>query len=217
MFVEEVMRRKVITVRPDQTVLEALQLAKVNRIRHLPVTRDNNNKLVGIVSDRDLRDVSPSVLLEQHSAVLQSTKVEEIMKREVITVHPLDCLDDAARLMYKHRIGCLPVVRRDRLVGIITDTDLLRTLIELIGSTDTGSTLEIKVPERYGSLAEITEIIKKHKISIASCFIRPDKSPQHRLIVMRLKTIDPTQIIAKIQKAGYQVLRPFAGEDEHHE
>ncbi len=211
MLVEEVMRKKVIAVKPDQSVLEAMHLIKANRIRHLPVIQEG--KLVGIVSDRDLRDVSPSVLLKEHSSVIQNTKIQKIMKRDVIAIHPLDYLEDAARLMYDHKIGCLPVICGSELVGIITETDLLRALIELTGSTTPGSTLEIRVPERYGSLAEITKIIKNNKVSISSCFIRPDRSPQYRLIVMRLKTIDPAKIISEIQEAGYQVLRPLLGGD----
>jgi len=211
LFVEDIMRKKLITIKMEQTILHALQLIKVNRIRHLPVL--HNGELVGIVSDRDLRDVSPSVLLNEHSFILQNTSVKQIMKHEVIVIHPLDYLEDAVKLMYDHRIGCLPVTRNDRLVGIVTETDLLRALIELTGSTEPGSTLEIRVPERYGPLAEITKIVKNNKVSINSCFIRPDQSPQYRLIVMRLKTIDPANIIQEIQQAGYQVLRPLVGGD----
>jgi len=212
-LVEEVMRKKVITIHPEQSVLEALQIIRANRIRHLPVT--DANDLVGIVSDRDLRDVSPSVLTNEDTQLLQQTRIRQIMIEDVISVHPLDYLEDAAMLMYQHTIGCLPVIRQKRLIGIVTETDLLRALVELTGAIDPGSTLEIRVPERYGPLAEITQIIKAHKVSIASCFIRPDSSSQHRLITLRLRTIDPTEIISQIASAGYQMLRPFAkGEDK---
>ena len=167
--------------------------------------------LQGIVSDRDLRDVSPSVLLDHHSQILVKTTIKHIMKSEVVVVHPLDYVVEAAKLMYNHRIGCLPVLSDGQLVGIITETDLMRALIELTGSTEPGSTLEVLVPERYGPLAEITKIVKDNKVSIASCYIRPDRSLDHRRIVIRVKTIDPSKIIQGIQAAGYQVIRPLLG------
>lgn len=214
LFIEEVMNNQLITIEPEKSVLEALHLLRANRIRHLPVV-SSTGKLVGIVSDRDLRDVSPSVLFNENSTILQNTKVAELMIEDVIVIHPLDYLEDAARLMYDHRIGCLPVTRQQQVVGIITETDLLRSLIELTGSTEPGSTLEIRVPERYGPLAEITQIVKKNKVSIASCFIMPDRASAYRLVVMRLKTIDPANIIKEIQQAGFQVLRPHAGGVTH--
>ncbi len=213
MLIEEVMRKEVITIHPEKSVLDALQIIRANRIRHLPVTEAND--LVGIVSDRDLRDVSPSVLSNEDTQLLQRTKIKQIMIEDVISVHPLDYLEDAAMLMYQHTIGCLPVIRQKRMIGIVTETDLLRALVELTGAIDPGSTLEIRVPERYGPLAEITNIVKDHKVSIASCFIRPDSSSKHRLITLRLRTIDPTDIISQIANAGYKMIRPFAkGEDK---
>ena len=127
MLVEDVMTRKVITASPDTTVMDTLNLARSNRIRHVPVTE--NGILKGVVSDRDLRDVSPSILESEDADLLESTLLKDIMVKDVVTIHPLDTVEDAARLLYKHKIGCLPVVTgKNKLVGIVTDGDILSAL-----------------------------------------------------------------------------------------
>lgn len=129
MIVEKLMTRKVITVHPEDTVLEALTVARTNRIRHVPVVEGKTLK--GIVSDRDLRDVSPSVLASKDVHLLEGTLVKEIMHTDVITASPSDPVEEAARMLYEHRIGSLPVVvDGDQLVGIITHKDVLFCFVE---------------------------------------------------------------------------------------
>ncbi|KKM08963.1 acetoin utilization protein AcuB [Clostridiales bacterium PH28_bin88] len=208
MLVEEVMQAKVIVLRPGDTVLHALQAAKAHRIRHLPVVE--GEKLVGIVSDRDLRDVSPSVLCPERPELLETTRVEDIMKTRVITAHPLDTMDEAARLMYEHKIGCLPVVRGDEMVGIVTETDLLRALVELMGGAEPGSSLRVEVPHRPGSLAQVADIIQRHGVNLLSVLITPAKDSNNRILMIRVHTIAPQGLIRDINAAGYQVVWPLS-------
>lgn len=210
MLVEELMQVKVISLHPGDSVLMALETAKTYRIRHLPVVE--GGKLVGIVSDRDLRDVSPSVLCPERPEILETMRVRDIMKTRVITVHPLDTIDEAARLMYDHRIGCLPVVRGDEMVGIVTETDLLRAIVELMGGAEPGSSLRVEVPHRPGSLARVADIIQRHGVNLLSVLITPAKDSNHRVLMIRVQTIAPQALIREINAAGYRVVGPLSME-----
>lgn len=205
--IENVMIKKVITVSAEITIAEALRVSKKYKIRHLPVVDENNN-LIGIVSDRDLRDVCPSTLCPENPEVLKTTFIKDIMKTDVITIHPLEFLEEAARLLYEHRIGCLPVVRNNTLVGIVTETDILRSLVEILGLLKPGSHMEIEVPNRPGVLADIATIVKKHGVNIISVVLTPGKTLDRQIVVMRLQAIDLRKIIADVEEAGFSVEWP---------
>ena len=123
MLVKERMSPRFITIGPDASLAEARSLLDQHRIRHLPVVEDGNP--VGIITDRDIRSAAPASSLGQ-------VKVGEIMTRNLITVTPGTQVQEAAKLMVTHRIGGLPVQRDGRLVGIITETDLLNALVEIM-------------------------------------------------------------------------------------
>lgn len=131
MAIQEYMTVNPITVRSDDSIWHALKMLQSHEIRHLPVIQ--GKRLVGIISDRDFRQVLPSSLAMpeeqgQFRAWGTQVKVGEIMTRKILTVTPETRTDKAARLMVEHRIGCLPVVRGSTLVGIITRMDLLRAM-----------------------------------------------------------------------------------------
>jgi acetoin utilization protein AcuB len=126
--VAERMTPAVVTIRRDTTAPTAWALMKVRHFRHLPVV-DDRGRIVGIVSDRDLTHV-PSTSTRAGQAVPTSVPVERIMTAVVISVRPDDDIAEAARLMWEHKIGALPVVDNGRLVGILSEIDLLRVLSE---------------------------------------------------------------------------------------
>lgn len=206
MLVKEIMSRQVITVSPNDTLQQALTKAMSHRIRHLPVV--DKDRLVGIVSDRDLRDARPSSLFPADTALLEQIPVSKIMHTQVITAHPLDPIDEAARLLYEHRIGCLPVIQAQQLVGIVTETDVLRRLVELTGATKPGSHLEVEVPDQPGMLAAIAEIIKEHDVNISSILTMPGSCERCLVLALRLQAMDLRPIIKGIKALGYRVLWP---------
>jgi len=128
MIVKDIMTKNVVTANPNDTVLEALKLVKIHKIRHLPIV--DGEALVGIVSDRDLRSVSPSILASMDIDLLEKTLVKDIMIKDVVTITPEESVEEAARLLYKHKIGCLPVIQDNKLVGIVTDGDILYCFVE---------------------------------------------------------------------------------------
>lgn len=207
MLVKEIMTTNVITVSPESNLSTALELINSNRIRHLPVIL--NDKLVGIVSDRDLRDAKPSVLTPDDNLILSNIKVEKIMKRNVIYAHPLDAVDEAALLLYKHRIGCLPVINNGKIVGIITHGDLIRALVELMGVETPGSLIIIEFLDRPGVLAEVSKIISDKGININSVFLRKVKErPTFSILTMRIGTSMPDTIVKELRRVGLKVLWP---------
>lgn len=134
MLVEEVMSRSVVTLTPEDTLRDAVRLLRSNRIRHLPVVDDL--KLVGIVTDRDVKRATPSVLSgvdrEEYDRVLATTKVLQFMTREPITVTPKTGLKAAVEIFIERKVGALPVVQDSQLVGILTDVDILRVAHDLL-------------------------------------------------------------------------------------
>ncbi len=136
MFVEDVMSRSVVTLAPEDTLRDALNLLRSNRVRHLPVV--DGSALVGIVPDRDVKRATPSVLSgvdrDEHDRVLATTKVAQFMTREPITVTPKSGLKAAVKIFLDRRVGALPVVEDGHLVGILSDIDILRAAHDLLPS-----------------------------------------------------------------------------------
>lgn len=209
MIVEEIMKTEIITLTEDQPIREAANLMMQHKVRHLPIiTKDN--QLIGLVSDRDIRDATPSILSnpEEQTHVLKKP-IKTIMTTNLITGHPLDFVEEIGAIFYEHHISCLPIVKDKKLVGIITETDLLHTLIELTGANQPASQFEVKAPNRAGVLNEITAVFRELKVNILSVLIYPDKKDESfKIIVIRAQTINPIGLIDNIKKAGYQVLWP---------
>jgi acetoin utilization protein AcuB len=140
MFVGERMSKPVITLRPDSPVHDALAMFRKEHIRRAPVM--DNNELVGIASERDLLNASPSsatsLSVWELNYLISKVTVKDVMTRGVITVSEDTPIEEAARIMADKKIGGLPVMDGKRLVGIITETDLFKVLLELMGARDKG-------------------------------------------------------------------------------
>lgn len=212
MLVEDIMKRDVITVDPSDSIRLALLKVHQYRVRHLPVV--SCGKLVGIISDRDVRDACPSVISEPHQDddKVLNTPVSSIMRKDVITTHPLDFIEEAALSLYDNRIGCLPVVVDDELKGIITETDILHTLVELMGVHYPSSHIEVEVEDRAGLLADVATIFKEAKCNVTSVLVLPGKHLGKKNLVFRVQTIDPRHVVAKIEAAGYRIVWPRESE-----
>ncbi|WP_338472054.1 acetoin utilization AcuB family protein [Niallia sp. XMNu-256] len=209
MIVEEIMTTNLITLNEEQTISEAHKLMHLHKIRHIPIL-DNKDRLIGLVSDRDVRDALPSILIdiEKEKDVLH-LPIKKIMKTNLITGHPLDFVEEIGAIFYEHKIGCLPIVRDHQLVGLITTSDLLHSLVELTGAHQPGSQIEVKVPNQAGVLYEVSKFFHARKAKILSVLLYPDKSDERfKVFVIRVQTINPTDIINDLKNAGYEVLWP---------
>ena len=198
--VRDSMTRDVITLGPEASAAEAWAVCKEHTIRHLPIVQEG--RLVGLVSDRDLRDVRGG---DRESDTPRWVRLGDMMTRNVVTIHPLETIEHAAREIYDRKIGCLPVVADDELVGIITSADMMRTLIEMVGAHGFGTWVEVEVPNEPGTLADVTDVIRDRKVNIASIFLGPASRETNRLVVLRLETTKPAGIVESLRDAGYGV------------
>ncbi|WP_428911298.1 acetoin utilization AcuB family protein [Niallia sp. Krafla_26] len=209
MIVEEIMTKKLITLKEYQTILEAHTLMHQYKIRHIPIT-DEKDCLIGLISDRDIRDALPSILLDtEKEKDVHQLPVNKIMQKDIITGHPLDFVEEIGSIFYEHKISCLPIVQDHKLVGIITTSDLLHSLVELTGAHQPGSQIEVKVPNQAGVLYEVTKFFHVRKAKILSVLLYPDKKDERfKVFVIRVQTINPIDIIDDLINAGYEVLWP---------
>jgi len=161
MFVGERMSRPVISVSPDAPINEVLAMFKREHIRRAPVMKER--KLVGIVSERDLLNASPSPVTSlsvwEMNYLISKVKVKEVMSRKVITVDKDTPIEEAARIMADKKIGGMPVTSSEKVVGMITETDLFKVLLELMGARQKATRVTATIPDQPGELAKVTKAI----------------------------------------------------------
>lgn len=207
MLLEEIMKTEVHSLNPRQTVQDVFELFEKQRIRHAPVLEDG--KVVGVVSDRDLKDALPSRFTENPKGTPYLKTVEEIMTADPVIAHPMDTVEEIAMVFYEQQIGCLPIVSGGKLAGFITETDLLYTFIELTGTHQPGSQIELRVQDRSGVLLEVSKIFYEHKINVLSVLVYPDREKEeNKILVFRVQTMNPLALINDLRKEGFDVLWP---------
>jgi acetoin utilization protein AcuB len=208
MLVKNHMTRDPVAASPDHTLATALRLTREHRVRHLPVVA--GGKLVGIISDRDIRLAMPSPIAVDEGDrqdFLDRTSVAQVMTREVISAGAADTVEDAAKTLYRHRIGAVPVVDADdRLLGILTETDVLHAFVEILGGSEPSTRLEVELRDRPGELARAVGILGETlRLNITSVLVPPTRERGSRTAILHVATIDPREAIAALEEAGYRV------------
>jgi acetoin utilization protein AcuB len=202
MLVKERMTRNPITIRPDMPVTEAQALLKREHIHHLPVL-DKDDRLVGIVAEKDLLYASPSpattLSVYEMTSLLSKLKVEKVMTTKLITVTEDVPIEEAARVMADSSIGGLPVMRGRVLVGIITESDLFRVFIELFGARQKGVRLSLRVPNEKGSLAKITAAITAAGGNIIAMGTFLGEDPTRGLCTVKVDSIGRDALLAAVK------------------
>jgi len=213
MLVRSKMTPKVITAAPNTSLADALSITRGNRIRHLPIVE--HERLVGLVTDRDLRLAMPPLWASDadHTelrAALQTRMVSEVMVKDIIVTSPDTPVEEAARSLYEHRIGCLPVLEGDELVGIITETDVLRAFVELFGVDENGTRLEILINNKPGELSRVVRAIGvEFKLNITGIVVPPiGEKAVEQLAVVRVSTRDAGPLMEHLRRLGYRVGSP---------
>jgi acetoin utilization protein AcuB len=209
LLVKDRMSKSPITIKRDDSFQTALNLLRQGGVRHLPVLE--GKKLVGILTDRDLRQASPSpatsLSIYEIKYLLNKIVVEDLMVKDVITVPAATTIESAAKLLYEHKIGALPVVdEKEELLGIITETDILETFVEATGLGEPSSRIEVEMEDKPGALAKVAQLIKKHDVNIISVMTIPATTKAKRIVVFRLATTNPSAVRNEIEGAGYAVL-----------
>lgn len=204
------MRKAVITIQPDDTLAHAQSLMRAHGIRHLPVLE--GGRLVGIVSSHDVHGAVPLPTAPEegraYAEKLQALPASAVMSREVVAVAPFTPIEHCAKLMTQYKIGCLPVVAAGRLEGIVTTTDVMGMMAEMMGASEIGSRIEVEIPAASGAMSEVTRIIEGQGVRIASIAGVPLPAGERTILVMRLRTINPRPIVRALEEAGYRVPAP---------
>lgn len=210
-FMREKIERNPVTISPDASFFEARVLIHEKGIRHLPVV-DKNNHLVGIITDRDIREAAPSdatlLSVQELNYLLGKLKVKSIMtpKEKLITITPDTVIEEAVQLMHDHKIGCLPVIEGEKLYGIFTETDALAHFVDIFGLKVRGTRLTVALEDKPGTMLGILEIMKKHNVNIISIVTPSFMVEGKRIAAIRIQTEDYQNIIKDLEKAGYPVL-----------
>ncbi|HUE95494.1 MAG TPA: CBS and ACT domain-containing protein [Longimicrobiaceae bacterium] len=209
MLVRDWMQREVVTVTPDDTLATALELTREHRVRHLPVVLSGGG-LAGLLSDRDIRLAMPSPLTtadaERHE-FLERTAIAGIMTRDVITTGAEETIEEAAKQLYRHRIGSLPVVAADgRLEGIITETDILHAFVRILGVVEPSTRIEVALEDLPGELGRaLTVIGEAVGLNVVSAIVPPLRDGGRKTAILNVATIDPREAIAALRSAGFPV------------
>ncbi len=209
MLVKERMTRHPITIRPDISLHDALRAMRQEKVRRLPVV-NRDGQLVGIVLEKDLLYASPSpatsLSVYEMNYLMSKITVENLMTRDVITVSE-DCpLEEAARIMADNQISGLPVLRDDRLVGMITESDLFKVFLELLGAREWGLRVTIKVQEGRGVLAQLTQAISEYDGGIVSLGTFWGDDPTNRTIAFKVQGLSREQVIDVVEKMGAELV-----------
>lgn len=201
MLVGERMKSPVITVRPDMSLIDALTLMKQEHIRRTPVVKDG--KLVGIVSEKDLLNASPSpatsLSIYEMNYLLSKLQIKDVMTKDVLTVTEDTPIEEAARVMADNKIGSMPVVRDDRIVGMITETDLFKMLLELMGAREMGVRVTALVSDERGKLAKLAQAVANEGGDFIAFGVFSGADPSNRMLTFKVRGIEPDKMRAILE------------------
>jgi len=206
MRIKDVMKQNPITVDSKTLVLDARKIMQENNIRRLPVV--DKNKLVGIVTLHDLLEAAPSpaISLNIHELnfLLSKLTVEEVMTRDPVILSPDTPFEEALRIGQEKKIGSFPVVDKGRLVGITTESDIVRVLIHALGVREEGSRITIEgLNER--DFNQINSIANQHETILLSMISWFREEKNDWMIVLRVKAKRPEPIVQDLKEAGFRV------------
>ncbi len=205
MYVSDWMTKKVFTIEPDDYLSNAFLLMKEKGIKHVPVVK--GNKLKGLISDRDIKEYSPSKatsldIYELHY-LLAKTRIKEIMRTKVITTTSDTPVEEAAMMMLDKNIGCLPVLDNGTLTGIISDKDIFRALVDITGVRHGGNRICVTIENRAGSIREVADIIRKHNFRLQGILTSYEgiKEGYRRVVIRTQGKGDFSKLRAEIEDA----------------
>lgn len=210
-FMREMIRRNPVTISPDASFSEAQNIIHKRGIRHLPVL-DANHKIVGVVTDSDIRRAAPSdaTSLSAHEVayLLDKLKVSKFMtpREKLITIAPDTLIEEAIQLMRDHKIGCLPIVEGENLYGIFTETDALDHLVDIFGLKEKGTRLTVAFEDKVGALVGLLEVFKKHNVNVISIVSPSFIVEGKRIVAIRIRTEEYSAVVGDLERAGYPVL-----------
>jgi acetoin utilization protein AcuB len=198
-----------IVVHPDTSFGDAMELLRTKKIRRLPVV-DDKGVLVGIVVEKDLLKAAPSpattLSVYEIPYLLSKLKIKDIMTKRVITVEEDWPLEEAARVMVEHKIGCLPVVRGNKVIGIITETDIFRAMTLALGGEPQSLRVMVQVPDQKGELAKLSNQVAQMGGDIRSLVTLVGKESRQGEITMKVLGVKRDELVPALEKVGIKVV-----------
>lgn len=209
MLVKDIMTSTVLTIREDQSILEARELLRGKNLISLPVV-DDMLRIRGIITLDDIGKASPSdsSTLSRYEAnyLLGRLKVKDVMKRSVVTVDADDTIEFVAYKLYKYKVNALPVVNEDnKLCGIVSRSDIFRSIVEIMGMNRNCVRITITTPDKIGVVAEISNIMKEDGINIISLITKQNGDGTAEVTIRAALNNNGLDIIEQIREAGYEV------------
>lgn len=208
MLVKDRMTPDPVTISPDTSFPEAFRIMREKRIRHLPVLE--NKKLIGVVARTDLLHASPSpatsLSVFEISYLMANLHIREVMSTPPVTVPEDLPLEEAASIMVEKKIGCLPVMRDGEMVGLITETDIFETFVEILGGEDASLRVTVRVRDVRGELARLSGHIAQVGGNICSVARFHGEDPQHCYITFRLEGVDRETLIPVLEAEAEEVV-----------
>jgi acetoin utilization protein AcuB len=213
MPVKDWMSKDLITIDEDTSIMQASKIMKQNSVQHLPVLR--NGRLVGIISDRDLKEATPSkaTTLDIHEMyyLLDKILVQDLMPKTLFTIAPGDTVEKAAAVMLKHHVSALPVVGpQGSLAGIITKGDIFRAFVSISGIYQGALAMGLELPDQPGYIKQVTDVIREHGGRIASIMTRYEGAPEgFKLVYIRAKQVKNEKALQQELESKHKLLYYF--------
>ncbi len=203
MFVGKRMKTDVITVSPGDTLRQANDLLKEHRIHHLPVVE--GGRLVGIVTGTDIRNgtLERTAPGGEGSTAAENRRVTEIMTRNVVTLSPMDTIEDAALILHRKRFGAIPVVENRKLVGILAKADILAAFLDTLDIEGIGVRVEVMLQRDTGAVLRLIRQVGEMELEIRSLVL--SSLGKEYVAFLRLSTIDVATVKEKLREAGFRV------------
>lgn len=208
MYVRQFMTTQVFTVTPEESIADTMALMREKKISRMPVVE--KGKLVGFVTDGDLREVSPSpattLSIFELNYLIAKTPIREVAFKKVVTCHPDTKIEDAALLMRDHKIGGLPVVEDGKVVGIITGSDILDAFLDIMGFLSPGQRVMIETKNEAGVMLDLAVTIKEYDVNIGSLAVYHLRDNKVQILA-RLQGERVAEVEASLENKGYHIIK----------
>lgn len=209
MLVKDRMTPDPVTVMPDTPFTDAFEIIRARGIHHLPVV-DRKGKLVGVVTQKDLLQASPSsattLTVFEMNYLLVNLKIKEVMSSPPVTVPEHMPVEEAAKVMVENDIGCLPVMRGSDMIGMITETDVFKAFVEILGHGEAQLRITIQIADVPGELARLSKLIAELGGNISSSVSFPGKDQDHVYFTIRLRGVEEGILVRALEQAGEKVV-----------
>ena len=208
MFAKDYMTKTVVTVQPEDFLVDVRKSMQDQGVRHFPVV--DGGKLVGIVSLNTIRDAAPSkatdLSIHEVHYLLSKMKIREVMKKDVVTCGPDDHVEDIAKIMQTKRIGAVPVVDKGQLVGILTNDDMFRILMKMLGMDTPGKRITLEMERGQGEkLVDIVQAVKTRGKFMKSFLSMESPHPGRQTVILNLDDSDMDEVVAALAGLGFDI------------